>query len=216
MKVLFLYGEISQEYSNKIYEFLINQGEEVTKTTDSLTVEMVRGRYDMIVSYGYCHILKKEIIDLFSPSGNPKWNANIINLHISLLPWNRGSSPNFWSFVENTPKGVTIHLIDEGIDTGKILLQEEVHFDETDEKNTLRSTYGHLQYVICQLFIDNWNSLKSFQIEPRVAQIKGSYHTLKMLPDMDFLPNGWDTTIVGLQDLYRAHLSSMEGEGSLS
>ena len=40
----------------------------------------------------------------------------IVNLHISYLPFNRGSHPNYWSFVENTPKGVSIHEIDEQIE----------------------------------------------------------------------------------------------------
>lgn len=57
----------------------------------------------------------------------------VLNLHISYLPWNRGANPNFWSFVENTKKGVTIHEIDEKLDKGKILLRKELEFDENRE-----------------------------------------------------------------------------------
>ena len=38
-------------------------------------------------------------------------------MHISYLPFNRGAHPNYWSFKDNSPKGVTIHFIDNGIDT---------------------------------------------------------------------------------------------------
>ena len=48
----------------------------------------------------------------------------LINLHISYLPYNRGSYPNYWSFKENTPNGVSIHHIDDGIDTGPVLVQK--------------------------------------------------------------------------------------------
>ena len=48
---------------------------------------------------------------------------------MSYLPYNRGAHPNFWSFVNNTVKGVTIHEIDQGIDTGKIILQKSIKFD---------------------------------------------------------------------------------------
>jgi len=71
-----------------------------------------------------------------------------INLHPSLLPWNRGAHSNFWSFLEDTPKGVTIHIIDEGIDTGDILLQKKIKFDQS--KETLRSSYGRLQQELQQ------------------------------------------------------------------
>ena len=43
-----------------------------------------------------------------------------INLHNSFLPFNRGKHPYFWTFIENCPYGVTIHKVDEGIDTGEI------------------------------------------------------------------------------------------------
>ena len=53
----------------------------------------------------------------------------IVNLHISYLPWNRGAHPNFWSFFDATPTGVSIHLIDKGIDTGPIIVQKKVKLD---------------------------------------------------------------------------------------
>ena len=48
--------------------------------------------YDLIISFGYKHIIKKEVIS--------NSNIPIINLHISYLPWNKGAHLNFWSFNE--------------------------------------------------------------------------------------------------------------------
>ena len=62
---------------------------------------------------------------------------NIINLHISYLPYNRGAHPNFWSFVENTPSGVSIHQVDSGIDTGKIVIQKQINFNLLKNKKKL-------------------------------------------------------------------------------
>ena len=42
-------------------------------------------------------------------------------MHISYLPFNKGYYPNLWSHLDSTPSGVSIHEIDKGIDTGKIL-----------------------------------------------------------------------------------------------
>lgn len=90
--------------------------------------------------------------------------GQIFNLHISLLPYNRGASPNFFSFIENTPKGVTIHQIDEGLDTGPILAQKELFFDES--KETFASGYEKLILEIQMLFKENWSSIsdKNYQL----------------------------------------------------
>ena len=82
-------------------------------------IDVIKG-YDCVISYGYRHILKQRTIDGFE--------CPVLNLHISYLPYNRGAHPTFWSFYDNTPSGVTIHLIDSGIDTGPIVKQKYVNF----------------------------------------------------------------------------------------
>ena len=67
-------------------------------------------------------------------------------MHISYLPYNRGFYLNFWSFIDNTKKGVTIHYIDEGIDTGDIIFQKEVFSNE--------KTYNKLKQEIEDFFIE--------------------------------------------------------------
>src|SRR6185503_3137322 len=50
-----------------------------------------------------------------------------LNVHPSLLPAHRGPDPLFWIFHDGDEAGgVTIHLMDEGFDTGPIVLQENV------------------------------------------------------------------------------------------
>ena len=50
-----------------------------------------------------------------------------LNVHPSLLPANRGPDPLFWTFREGSGKtGVSIHLVDEGLDTGPIVAQEQI------------------------------------------------------------------------------------------
>ena len=58
-----------------------------------------------------------------------------------MLPYNRGMHPWYWSIVDETPAGVTIHFIDENIDEGHIIAQKEVLIDPTD---TGESLYGKL------------------------------------------------------------------------
>ena len=123
-----------------------------------------------------------------------------------MLPWNRGTDPNLWSFLEKTPKGVTIHRIDAGLDTGDILLQKEVNFDiRTDlYKMTLASTYWELRDTMCQLFKDNWYLLKNDMVVG-VSQdpSAGSKHFGKEKEQIiDQLEHGWDTTIGELMNKF--------------
>lgn len=140
--------------------------------SDKLNVAMLeRIKPHLVISYNYRHIIKPDIIKAA--------HGNIINLHISMLPWNRGSSPNLWSFIDDTPKGVTIHVLDEGLDTGDILLQKEIFFDE--ETDTLKSSYERLNMAIVQLLQDNWQYVYGRDWHLQKQAEGGSAHTMKEL-----------------------------------
>lgn len=175
-KVLFL--GYSEE-KTKLINDLANIGCEVWHTEEK--IKSTYG-FDLAISYGYRHILKKDIIES-SP-------APIVNLHISYLPWNRGAHPNFWSFYDSTPSGVSIHLIDENIDTGPILYQKYVNFSA--EEKTFSQTHNRLIQEIEQLFKENIEDIvaKNFVAIPQ--RRKGSYHHASDLPE-DF--SGWDSNI---------------------
>jgi len=152
----------------------------------------VRDAYspDCIVSYGYRHIIKNDVL--------LRYTVRAINLHISYLPWNRGADPNFWSFVEDTPKGVTIHYLDEGVDTGDIIVQKRVTFSESD---TLRTSYDKLQEEIQALFKDNWASIRTGGCHRKRQQGKGTFHKLKDKERLShLLTRGWDTPITVLEE----------------
>ncbi|MCM1191821.1 MAG: formyl transferase [Butyrivibrio sp.] len=124
-----------------------------------------------IVSFNYRHLIPEEVLGLMP--------GRIINLHTSLLPFNRGSAPNFFSFWDNTPKGVTIHLVDKGLDTGDILCQRELVFDE--EQETFASTYDKLLAAIKELFRENWEKIKAGELVPRRQTGEGTCHRMREL-----------------------------------
>ena len=191
MKVLFLGGQGSKE----LFNWLTEQGEEVFYTEDKITVEgLNKLRPDIIVSYNYRYIIKKEIIDFVK--------GNAVNLHISYLPYNKGAHPNVWSFLEDTPKGVTIHCIDEGIDTGKIIVQKEVAIDE--DRETLKSSYEFLHAEMRSLFKETWDQIKSGAIMPRDQEGHGTLHFMRDFVKIEPLikEKGWDTPISELKRRY--------------
>lgn len=73
---------------------------------------------DYIIVYG-SSIIKSDLIDLYAN------NNKIINLHLGLSPYYRGSGTNFWPLVDKKPEcvGATFMFLDSGIDTGNILHQ---------------------------------------------------------------------------------------------
>lgn len=126
-------------------------------------------RPSLVISYNYSHIVPEPVIAFMK--------GNIINLHISYLPWNRGAYPNLWSFLEDTPKGVTIHRMEKGLDTGAILYQKKIFFDEA--KETLASSHRKLNEEIVRLFQVHWTEIRKGTYPVNPQQGKGSYHTLK-------------------------------------
>ena len=87
-------------------------------------------RPEAIVVVGYGRIIPQWMIDL-PPLGN-------INLHGSLLPKYRGAAPVQWAIaMGETVTGVTTMRIDDGLDTGDILLQREMPIAPEDTAVTL-------------------------------------------------------------------------------
>ena len=116
------------EKCSLINDFLLSSNHTTYIYTHKLNKDDVTG-YDFVISFGYRHIIKQEIIDLFPDK--------IINMHISLLPYNKGADPNLWSYLENSPKGVTIHKIDKGLDTGDMLEKVVVPLDPKETGESL-------------------------------------------------------------------------------
>ncbi len=179
MKILFL------GYSDcKLLDFL-KKNYKVDQTIDKVELEDTID-FDWIVSFGYKHIINKNIIN--------KFQNNIVNLHISYLPYNRGMHPNFWSFRDGTPKGVSIHLVDENLDTGDIILQKEVQF--LPEQDTLKLTYEHLINEIQNLFIKNHKAIFNNELKPYKQIGKGSFHYGKEIKKYkSLLTENWNTKI---------------------
>ena len=175
-KVLFLGYRRSQ---TRIFDSLINKGCRVVHTSDPVKEF---DEYDFVVSFGYKHILSKEIIN--------KLGCPIFNLHISLLPLNRGAHPNFWSFYDNTQAGVTIHLVDEGIDTGPIVFQKIISFSKAEK--TFRKTYDRLINEVETLFEDNLEKLLENRWTAIPQKGSGTFHRSLDLPK-NFA--GWNSQI---------------------
>lgn len=167
---------------------IMESGCEVLECEDDFDKSLlIDERIDFIVSYRYRHIICKDVVGYMKD--------RIINLHISLLPWNRGSDPNLWSFLEDTPKGATIHHIDEQVDTGDIISQREVFFDS--EVNTLVTTYRQLNEEILELFRQQWPTIMRGEAGRQKQPVGGSFHRARDKKKYEhlFIEKGWGTPV---------------------
>jgi hypothetical protein len=164
---------------------------------DSYTVSMEKpelwpAEIDFVVSFGYRYIIPQRWIDFY--------RGRMVNIHISLLPWNRGSDPNFWSWFDRTPKGVSIHAIDEGIDTGELIAQREVTGFTPDD--TLQTSYSKLVHTASDLFATEWLRIRVMEWEPLLVSGRGSYHEVADKEEwVKKLPLGWHTPVRDVEEL---------------
>ena len=120
---------------------------------------IVRLKPDLFIVVAYGHILPRNILAI------PK--TGVINLHASLLPKYRGSAPIQWAIINGEKEtGVTTMLMDEGMDTGDILLSSKVKITKVDTSATL---HDRLSVLGADLLIKTLKAFENNDINP-IAQ----------------------------------------------
>jgi len=128
-----------------------------TTLKDDETYEILKElKPDLIVVVAYGKILPKRILEL-PPLG-------CINVHASLLPKYRGASPIQWSIVcGESETGVSTMLLDEGMDTGDILLTAKT---EIGKEETAEQLWDKLKVLGGELLIETVKGLENGSITP--------------------------------------------------
>ena len=130
---------------------------ESIKNNDTFRTQLTALKPDAIIVVGYGRIIPKWMLDL-PPLGN-------INLHASLLPKYRGAAPIQWAIARGEiVTGVTTMKIDAGLDTGDILLQEEIPIAPDDTAETLAPK---LAAAGANLIVVTLRGLQTGAIRPR-------------------------------------------------
>lgn len=131
---------------------------------------------DLMVSMSFNQILKKEIINLSK--------YGFINCHAGALPFYRGRNPLNWALINDEPFfGITVHFVDEGIDTGDIIEQEHFSIDDTDNyQSILLRAIEECANVLFRALIkiknNNYEAIAQHSIHPI-----GSYYGMRKRGD---------------------------------
>lgn len=123
---------------------------------------------DLMVTCAFGQILSQEILDI--PT------IGTINIHASLLPKYRGSSPIQWAIINGEKvTGITIMFTDVGVDTGDIILQDELQIEDTDTAGTLfdkLSVLGSKSVIKALKAIENGTYTRTKQDETKATHTK--------------------------------------------
>lgn len=186
MNILYLTNSKVQDI-DAIPAFIRTFGDDVTIKTDRFDLDYLKANaINFIVSDRTQFLIKPDIIDYLP--------RRIVNLHPSYLPWGRGYHPNYWSIRESFPHGVTLHFIDEGIDTGDIVAQTQCFYSEHE---SLRDTYNRLRRFMVDLFKSCWPELRegSMTGKPQDKNDGCLHYKRDFEGHFERLPDGWDTKI---------------------
>jgi len=155
---------------------------------------------DYIIGVHFPHLLPSEALAV------PR--QGVLNLHPAYLPYNRGWHTPSWALLDETPIGATLHFMDEGIDTGDILVQRRLKPSPADTAHTLYTALKELEF---EVFKEGWAILQEWRVK-RTKQVtdEGTEHQRQDLlrPEVQKIDLDAETTASALLRRLRALTTS--------
>lgn len=153
------------------------------KIKGSNAIDIINGLHpDVIIVVAYGKILPKDILCA------AKYGC--INVHASLLPLYRGAAPIQWSILNGDKKtGVSIMQMDEGLDTGDVLMVAETDIDPNE---TSAELFDRLSAIGANTLVDTLDKLQKGSIVP-TKQPDGEYQYASMI-DKSMCPIDWSNS----------------------
>lgn len=137
---------------------------------EELLNRIIKFKPDLLISTGFDKIIKQEILDQI---------PLCINIHFGMLPKYRGSFSIPWAILNNEKYiGVTLHKIDSGIDSGKIIFQSKI---KNNPNNSCRQIYSlaiNEGLKLCKKLITNLENNKNL-IFKKQNEAKATYYPLE-------------------------------------
>lgn len=160
--------------------------------SETCITELKKYNADVIVVIAFGQIIPKEILEM-APYG-------CMNIHASLLPKYRGAAPIQWAVINGEEvSGVTTMQMDEGLDTGDILLKKEIVLEAKETGGTL---YDKIAQAGAELCIETLRKLQSGEIVPQ-KQPKESPTPYARMLDKELGNIDWNSSAVSIERLIR-------------
>jgi len=131
-------------------------------------------RIDVLLVYG-TNLIKSPLLERFA--------GRIVNMHLGLSPYYRGTATNFYPLLNEEPEyvGATIHLIDSGIDSGPILAHARPVIEPGDGPHTIgckaiRSGIGRLIEVVPEWYAGSREPVPQWQVDGAKLYLRKDYN----------------------------------------
>ncbi len=167
-----------------VKEFALEKGlsvkqPEKVKKNEEFIQEIKELKPDVICVVAYGKILPKEILEI------PKLGC--INVHGSLLPKYRGAAPVQWAVLNGDKEtGITTMYMDEGMDTGDMILKEKVTIGEDETTGEL---WDRLAKIGGKLLV---KTLKEIEKGTALREKQGEDFTLAPMLDKNIAKIDWE------------------------
>ena len=148
-EVLLFHPASRQKWGEEIKNLF--PGTPVVEWRKNVVDDLKKTGAEVLLSVNFGYIFPSEVLSVFEYP---------INIHMGYLPFNRGSHPNVWSIVENTPAGVTMHIMTEEVDKGDVISRTEI---EVAPDETGKSLYEKLETISAQMTGEFFPSAKADQ-----------------------------------------------------
>ncbi len=168
----------------KIYQPEKIKDEEFIKQLESLNPDLF-----VVVAYG--QILSEEVLSI------PKYGC--INVHGSLLPKYRGAAPIQWSIINGEEKtGVTIMYMEKGLDSGDMILKEEI---DIDKKETYKTLHDKMSVVGARALIKAIELIETGKVDAKKQDHSQATYAPMITKEMGHI--NWDNTSKDIINLIR-------------
>ncbi len=167
--------------------------------SDKFALELTKLRPDIFLIWSYPMILSQNMIDI-----PPK---RCVNIHHGLLPEYRGVNGVRWALFKcETQTGLTMHYVDQGIDTGDMIARAAFPIEPEDD---IRSLMIKSRYVGVQLLTQFWPSIVEGQVGTKPQdEAKAGYYSAKMEPSAVI---DWQRPGIEIHNLVRANVEPFNG-----
>lgn len=146
---------------------------------------------DLVISAHCKKIFPKRLIE----------NIKCINIHPGFNPYNRGWFPQVFSINNGLPVGATVHIIDELLDHGDIIIREQVEIDDID---TSLSLYNKIIEKEIEIFKKVFPDIIKGNIKPESPEIEGNVNYKSDFNNLCELDMGRTGTLKEHIDLLRS------------
>ena len=127
----------------------------INKNIKNFLYDLKPNSYEWLLNIWCPIIYKNEILTKFK---------NNLNLHPSYLPYAKGKDPYVWSVEKQYPLGITIHEMNDKIDSGKFFIQKKINLDFP---YTGGDVFNHSLKECIELFKNNWKKILENKIKKK-------------------------------------------------